>query len=136
VEAIRDRVFQALTNAEYMETWLAIPHQRCGNAPSVSGSHDSFHIRYQDDEWRVSSITGHYESCRRGKILFTWSRAGRVFTAPSKVAIRLYGDFSRTTLSLVHAGLRSEEELTWHRRLWERSLQNICHLLNRVACTS
>ncbi|HEY6489319.1 MAG: SRPBCC domain-containing protein [Terracidiphilus sp.] len=136
VEAVRDRIFQALTNAEYMETWLMIPHQRAGTAASVSSSLDGFYIQYQDEKLRLASITGFYETCRRGKILFTWNRADRVNIAPSRVEIRLHGNFSGTELSLVHAGLGSEEEVTWHRRLWEGSLQNMCRLLHRTACVS
>lgn len=136
VEAVRDRIFQALTNAEYMETWLMIPHQRAGTAASVASSLDGFCIQYQDEKLRLSSITGSYETCRRGKILLTWKRAGRMNTAPSRVEIRLYGNFGGTKLSLVHTGLGSEEEVTWHRKLWEGSLQNMCRLLHRTACVS
>lgn len=136
VEAVRDRIFQALTNAEYMETWLMIPHQCSGTAASFSSCPDGFHIQYQDEKLRLSSITGSYETCRRSKILLTWNRAGRVNTASSRVEIRLYGNFSGTKLSLVHTGLCSEEEVAWHRRLWEGSLQNMCRLLHRTACVS
>lgn len=136
IEAVRNRIFQALTNAEYMETWLTIPGQRRGTAAVVTSNPEGFQIQYQDENAGAASIAGSYEACRRGKILFLWKCARGISAAPSKVAIRLYGNFSDTKLSLVHSGFCSEEDRSWHRTLWERSLDKMSRVLNRAAYLS
>ncbi len=59
-------------------------------------------------------------SCGIGKALLSRVQAF--------VKIRLDGDFERTTLTLTHRGLHSEEDRHWHAQLWERSLQKLSSL--------
>ena len=132
VHADRRRIFDALTLPEYIETWLSLPcaHSDCR---TVASQTDSF---YRLDHYAADgldlSITGSYRVCRRGKMFFSWrkSRAcdGSALLPESSVMIRLYGDFSRSTLCFSHAGYFSNDEYYWHSELWKRSLKKLQQL--------
>ena len=124
VRADRQRILRALTLPEYMETWFCVPGVRPGRT-SVSLLEDSFLISCFCTERSTFHILCNYKVCRRGKLIFTWSRGNGI--ASGLVTIRLLGDFGRTTVQVTHSGLH-HSEANWHQELWENSLEKLSSL--------
>ena len=124
VRADRQRILRALTLPEYIETWLAVPGVRPGHT-SVSLLEDSFLISCFCIERSTFHILCNYKVCRRGKLIFSWSRGNDL--PPGLVTIRLLGDFGRTTVQVTHSGL-CQAEADWHQELWENSLEKLSSL--------
>jgi uncharacterized protein YndB with AHSA1/START domain len=125
VNADRHRIFQVLTVAEYMETWLVLPEHDRESHLVVASSPTSFRIECRKQHQADLSITGSFRTYRRSKLLFTWTKQGMIDPGNSVVAIRLYGDFERTTLSLTHSGLGAGVERSWHNEMWKLSLHKL-----------
>ncbi len=128
VNADRRRIFQLLTIAEYMETWLHVPGRHKESPIRVASDPKGFHIEYIDETGNATALVGSYQTCRTSKTNVLWRRKGACESHPSFVKIRLDGDFERTTLSLTHRGFNSDEDRRWHALLWERSLQKLSSL--------
>lgn len=128
VNATRQRIFQVLTIPEYMETWLALPEHAHGLHIAVTGYDNAFRIDCGGAQQSDFSFSGLFRTCRRGKLEFSWMKSGLGELRSSLVSIRLYGDFARTRLCLVHSGLKSARERSWHQEMWNRSLHRLCSL--------
>ncbi len=122
VNADRHRIFQVLTVAEYMETWLTLPDQSRDSQLVINCNESSFRIDCRKQQQIDLSITGSFLTYRRSKLTFTWTKPGMSEPGNSLVLIRLHGDFERTTLCLTHSGLGSGFERLWHYEMWKRSL--------------
>jgi len=128
LNADRRRIFQVLTIAEYMETWLLIPGSQQESSIHVASDPSGFHIQFLDETGNPAALVGAYQTYRTSKTNILWRKAGVCQSDLSVVKIRLKGDFERTTLSLTHSGLNSTDGLHWHRQLWERSLEKLSSL--------
>ena len=130
------RLFNALTEPEYIESWISLPcaHLECRNKAYTSERH--FAIEHFCSNGGTTSFRGTYLAFRRHKLLFSWQADEDNFTPNSIVAIRLQGDFGRTTLSLTHTGFNHEEQLRWHHLLWLRSLERLTLLFERQSTAS
>lgn len=128
VRAERRRLFQVLTVAEYMETWLSLPGLSPDSRVAVTSAPKCFRIDHFRSRALDFTITGLYRMCRRSKLHFEWRKDGAHGSSSSEVAISLRGDFERTTVVLTHARLGSFEDHAWHQDLWEKSLQKLSSL--------
>lgn len=127
INAERQRVFQALTLAEYMEAWLTIP----GVSPHcafVTSGRNGFLIGCIAAEVGEIIIQASYRVCKRSRLLFDWKYNSNPSEGSSQVEIRLLGAFERTTVELVHFGLH-ESAVSWHRQLWQTSLAQLSAVL-------
>lgn len=126
INADRRRLFQALTVAEFIETWFRAPDATLGSV-EVSACFRSFQIRYrQPCGIRIRFVCA-YRVLRRSKVQFTWTDKTDAENRSSLVTVRLQGDFGRTILTLTHAGL-SQSDYPWHRALWEDSIEKFARL--------
>jgi uncharacterized protein YndB with AHSA1/START domain len=128
VRADRQRLFQMLTVAEYMEAWLVIPEGRPESRLAVTSAPDCFRIDHFWSQQIDCRITAFYRTCRRSKLDLTWRKETPRNSSTSQVSLRLCGDFERTTVALRHTHLLSNDERAWHRDFWERSLHRLCSL--------
>ncbi|HTB98707.1 MAG TPA: hypothetical protein VK716_16980 [Terracidiphilus sp.] len=128
VRADRRRVFQVMTVAEYMETWFCVPGRLPDSPLRVASDLRSFRIEYFNGAREITTVTGNFQTLRRGKMTFAWNREGVPQIPGSLVMVRLYGDFERTTLCLMHSGLQAGEDFRWQRDFWEQSLDKLCSL--------
>lgn len=128
VRTDRQRLFQILTVAEYMEAWLAVPDLRPENRLSVTRDLEGFRIDHFRSRQIEFTITGSYRICRRSKLQFTWRKDTPFGSSTSEVLIRLHGDFERTTVALRHAHLQSTNDRAWHHEFWEQSLRRLSTL--------
>jgi uncharacterized protein YndB with AHSA1/START domain len=127
--ADRRRIFDALTVPEYIETWLSLPCTHVDCRTIASRTSDYYRLDHYAANRLDFSITGLYHVCRRAKMSFTWRKTevsgDQGGVSESRVLIRLYGDFAKSTLSLAHTGFFSESEYRWHGELWDRSLTKL-----------
>ena len=126
VNADRQRIFQAVTVPEYIETWLSPPGALDGST-AVCASEDSLSISYRGAEGERLRIFCQYRAIRRSKLLFTWRNVSKPDGTPGLVKVRLLGDFGRTTVHVTHVGI-SPLEREWHQDLWTASLQRLRNL--------
>lgn len=126
VNADRNRIFQALTIAEYLDAWFVAPDMITGST-SVLMRTDSFLVGYNSSGGHRERFVGAYKVLRRGKVQFSWKRNSFDELTSSLVKIRLQGDFGRTTVHLIHVGL-DETERSWYKALWEASLERLASL--------
>jgi uncharacterized protein YndB with AHSA1/START domain len=122
VNAERHRLFQALTLPEYMETWVRIPGIHGDQQVTATCTPEDYRIVGCCADGLQICITGAYRVSRRSKMVFTWRRGTPPNASLTLVAIRLLGDFARTTLSLSHSGFASKAEYQWHQAFWEGSM--------------
>ncbi|HEX4286238.1 MAG TPA: SRPBCC domain-containing protein [Terracidiphilus sp.] len=125
VRAERQRLYQMLTVAEYMEAWLAIPGLKSDSSLTVTSTPDSFRIDHFRSRALEFTIAGRYRACRRSKLQLVWQKQNTHDISTSHVLIRLRGDFERTVVSVTHRWLPSKAEEHWHRDFWERSLDRL-----------
>ncbi len=128
VHADRQRLFQLLTVAEYMEAWLCFPGAGSEDQVAVITNSNSFRIDHFQARRMDFTITGQYRTCRRGKLQFTWRKDTPEESSTSAVQIRLYGDFDRTKVCLTHSALNLHSERAWHEELWQNSLRRLSAL--------
>ena len=96
VRADRQRLFQLLTVAEYMEAWLTAPGAERDGRLSITSDLESFRIDHFHARGIDFSITGLYRARRRSKLQFTWRKDTEAGSSTSLVLVRMYGDFERT----------------------------------------
>jgi len=126
MNADRERVFNAFTVPEYIETWFSAPGALAGR--TVVWSRDNFlSISYSCEQSAQSRILCSYKVCRRSKLLFTWTRDNAFAGSSSLVKVRLEEEFGRTAVHVIHFGLELSNRL-WHQVLWESSLEKMSKL--------
>jgi uncharacterized protein YndB with AHSA1/START domain len=126
VNADRHRIYQALTEPEYVEAWFSAPGALAGGTAAFSEK-NSLSITYFCTPQQQFRILCSYQVRRRSKLVFTWQHFTHAEATSSVVKIRLLGDFGRTIVHVSHVGLtQSEQEL--HERLWVSSLRKLSKL--------
>ena len=126
VNADRARIFQAITIPEYMETWFSAPDTNA-DCIRVLGVDGLFSIDGRTEAGSRFRISCEYRVCRRSKLVFSWRQESFPEATSSMVTIRLRGDFERTTVDVMHSGLRSLER-QWCEDLWTASLAHLSRL--------
>jgi uncharacterized protein YndB with AHSA1/START domain len=125
-----NRIFQALTQPEYLETWIAIPGALADSHLIATQNLSSFRLDLYRNGVRDLTIEGEYKVRRRRKMLFTWRTAGHSMKAESLVYIGLHGNFNETVLELHHRGISSPQEHAWQLEMWCESLNRLDRLLS------
>lgn len=123
-----NRIFQALTRPEYLETWITLPGDDASSYLVAWRQNDSYRFDHYRGGRRDLMITGSYRLCRRRKMLFTWKTAGDAMQPESLVYIGLHGNFGNTILELHHRGISSMGEHMWQQEMWSRSLDRLARL--------
>ncbi|HEY1502612.1 MAG TPA: SRPBCC domain-containing protein [Acidobacteriaceae bacterium] len=131
VETDANRLFQALTKPEYLETWITLPDDNEDTYLVAWTQPDSFRLDHYRDGRRDLMIHGGYRLCRRRKMLFTWRLSGDSTGSESLVYIGLYGNFTSTILEIHHRGFASAEDYMWQQDMWNNSLDRLAKLFER-----
>ncbi len=128
VKADARRLFQALVSPEYVEAWLTIPDS---SGPWVVSPVISETLT----AWECSPLNGAplriqagFTVARRRRLSVCWKLDRDSKRLENRIAMRLIGDFSHTTLSICHVGFNSADELDWHHKLWQASLHRLAKL--------
>ncbi len=122
------RIYQALTQPEYLETWITLPDDTPGSYLVAWQLGGSFRLDHYREGRRDLVVSGDYRVRRRRKMLFSWKMKGDRATAESLVFIGLHGNFTSTILELHHRGISSVQDHGWQQEMWERSLERLSQL--------
>jgi uncharacterized protein YndB with AHSA1/START domain len=131
IQTDANRLFQALTKPEYLETWLTLPGDNAESYVVAWHQHDSFRFDHYHGGRRDLIIRGDYRLCRRRKLLFTWRTIGDLTVPESLVYLGLHGNFTNTILELHHRGISSAPEHLWQQEMWDLSLDRLTRLFQR-----
>lgn len=124
-----NRIFQALTQPEYMETWLTFPGDDAASHLVARQQNNGFCLDHYRNESRDLVVSGDYRICRRRKMLFTWKKhADDAPAAESLVYIRLHGNFTNTIVELHHRGIAAPPEYAWQQAMWQASFARLTRL--------
>jgi len=123
-----NRIFQALTQPEYLETWIAVPGDEGDSYLLASHRSAGFRLDHYRSGTLDLMISGEYRVCRRRKLLFTWRTTRDNTSAESLVFIGLHGNFDDTLLELHHRGFSSPAECSWQHEMWTLSLDRLSRL--------
>jgi hypothetical protein len=129
VNADAQRISQALTVPEYIETWISIPGAAPGSFTLASSRDNGYCLEHISSQGSALTIQGAYLFCHLRKIRLFWRKTANAFCAESVVDFRLRGDFGSSVIELRHTALDSADEYAWHEALWRRSLNKLALLL-------
>jgi uncharacterized protein YndB with AHSA1/START domain len=117
VDAPRDRVFRALTEADELKRWWI--------TDGISEPRAGGHFRF---EWRMADPAndhvqeGEYAEVVEGeRIVFPWSGVG----GDSRVTLSLSESNGGTRVSLVHEGIAAEDQFERYEQGWTGFLANL-----------
>jgi uncharacterized protein YndB with AHSA1/START domain len=122
------RIFQMLTVAEYLETWMCLPSEDAKSYVSASRSENEYRLDFYTDRRLNASVIGSYLVCRHRKVVFSW-RNMEAASGVSIVDIRLRGNFGSTIVELHHAGLTTAAEYFGQMAMWRASLERLVRLM-------
>jgi hypothetical protein len=136
VDADAGRISRALTEPEYLETWISIPGAAPGSFTRASSQENGYRLDHYSTHYsshysaRGSALTikGSFHFCHLRKIRLLWRKSSNGSCAESVVDFRLRGNFASSVVELRHTALASADEHAWHEALWRHSLQKLALL--------
>lgn len=133
VSADARRLSQTLTEPEYLETWLCLPHSNGTSHAIAARTGNDYRLDMYSGENLNAVITGSYLMSHQRKMLLSWTRtsvrSSSVTPSVSFVDIRLRGNFGSSTMELEHTGLNSAAEYFWQMAMWRASLEKLVGLM-------
>jgi hypothetical protein len=132
VNADAHRISRALTEPEYLETWISIPGAAPGSFTRVTSQDNGYRLdhysAHYSDRSSALTIKGSFHYCHLRKIRLLWHKTTNAVSAESVVDIRVRGNFGSSVVELRHTALASADEHAWHEALWQRSLEKLALL--------
>ncbi len=132
VDADARRIFQALTEPEYLEAWVSMPDQAQGSLIVASKRENGYGL----DHWRagrvVTSISSSFLFRHQRKMRLSWRNLRIADSAESLVDFRIRGNFASSILELRQTALISAENFLWHHVFWHRSLASLARILRAM----
>jgi hypothetical protein len=132
VDADAGRISRALTEPEYLETWISIPGAAPGSFTRASSQENGYRLDHYSARCfahrSALTIKGSFHFCHLRKIRLLWRKTSNALCAESVVDFRLRGNFASSVVELRHTALASADEHAWHEALWRHSLQKLALL--------
>ena len=124
------RVWHALTIPEYLEAWIEMPgvHRLACDAEDAG---TGFCFDLCDPVQVRSSIHGHCLVSTPQHLRYAWTKSGGKGRGKSLVDIRVKICKRRCVVGVRHSGLSCAQDAMWYTTMWQRSLANLCRLLER-----
>jgi hypothetical protein len=129
VDADARRISQALTEPEYLETWITMPDQTEDSQVVATKKADGFRLDRCRAGSVIASFTGSFLFCHQRKMRLTWRNAACPDVAESLLDFRIRGNFGGSILELRHMALQSAGEFLWYQQLWSASLPKLASIL-------
>jgi hypothetical protein len=133
VNADAERIFQALTVPEFLETWISLPDRSNDSVLHATQHTNGYQLDHCCAGRMPTRITGYFLFCHRRKMRLVWRKAHGARHHRSVVDFRIRGNFGSSVLKLRHMELGSAEETLWHHELWQRSLERLASLLRSAS---
>jgi hypothetical protein len=140
VNADAHRISRALTQPEYLETWISIPGAAPGSFTRATLQDNGYRLDHYSAHYSTHysnhgstlTIKGSFHYCHLRKIRLLWHKTTNALCAQSVVDIRVRGNFGSSIVELRHTALASADEHAWHEALWQRSLQKLALLFGSL----
>jgi hypothetical protein len=129
VDADARRISQALTEPEYLETWITMPDQTEDSQVVATKKADGFRLDQCRTGRVIASFTGSFLFCHQRKMRLTWRNAACPDEAESLVDFRIRGNFGGSILELRHTAFYSAGDFIWYQQLWSASLPKLASIL-------
>lgn len=132
IQAEWARILNALMVPEYMDLWLAMPdveRLECCPEQRFAGG---FRIDIFAGGREPKTIYGSCLRTRPNEISYLWERTHGGNTARSVVKLRLRSGPRRCSLQLWHHGLWNQREIEWYSRMWQKSLDRLRDVMERM----
>jgi hypothetical protein len=132
IQAEVQRILYALSTPEYMEAWLQFPGADRIECHSEKRSFDRFRIDMFSSNTKLPSIYGSCLLSKPNRVTYLWEKNRVDLRSRSVVEIHILGGPDRCALRLKHRGLTNEEDREWHSTMWQRSLNKLRILTERI----
>src|SRR5277367_2037830 len=129
IEADSSRVLYALSIPEYIEAWLQAPDVEQVQFVFNPLASEAFRIDLYRAEALQASIHGSCSVTNSNQVRYTWRRTSPVGTTETLVDMRLLCGRGECTLGLKHSGFKDTAESVWCGKMWHRSLESLCRLM-------
>jgi hypothetical protein len=131
IKADSSRVLYALSIPEYIEAWLQTPDAEELQFVFNLVAQEAFRI----DLYRVgalqASVHGSCSVINANQVRYTWKRMSSVGTTETLVDMQLLCSSSGCILNLKHSGFKDSAESAWCGKMWHRSLEGLCRLMEK-----
>jgi hypothetical protein len=129
VDADARRICQALTEPEYLETWVLMPNQADDSRIVASRTSDGYRLDQVCAGLSIATLVGSFLFCHQRKMRIIWRKGTAHDGSQSLVDLRVRGNFASSILELRHTALPSAAELNWHQQFWRKSLVRLASLM-------
>jgi hypothetical protein len=131
IEADSSRVFYALSIPEYIEAWLQTPDAEELQFVFNLVAAESFRIDLYRAGALQASVHGSCCVMNSNQVRYTWKRMSPFGTTETLVDMQLLGSPRGCILGLKHSGFKDAAESAWCRKMWHRSLESLCRLMEK-----
>jgi hypothetical protein len=129
VDADARRIFQALTEPEYLEAWISLPNHAEDSRIVVSKRANGYCLDQVRAGCPIASFVGSFLFCHQRKMRLSWRKVAALEITASTVDFRIRGNFASSVLELRHTDLSSAGEFLWYQQLWGISLARLATIL-------
>ncbi len=129
VDADARRIYQALTEPEYLEAWICVPDHSADSQIVASKRADGFRLDQVRAGRSIASFVGSFLFCHQRKMRLSWSDLTDPGMTESLVDFRIRGNFASSILELRHTSLLSTREFFRYQQLWSVSLNRLATIL-------
>lgn len=136
IHADAQRLCQAFTSAEYLETWIFFPGDDASARLVGWQEKEGYRLDHYSRGRRDAILRARFHVRRRRKLLFTWSVTGEMGPPESQVLVRMRGNFASTLLDLHHRGASSPADRVWQEAMWQASLHRLADLFHAARLPS
>jgi hypothetical protein len=132
IEAEVRRILYAISTPEYMEAWLQLPGTERVECHSERRSFDRFRVDMFLSDRTLQCIYGSCLLSKPNRVTYLWDKNHQGISRRSVVEIHILGGPNRCSLKLKHRGLANEEDREWHSTMWQRSLNRLRVVMERI----
>lgn len=126
------RVFYALSIPEYIEAWLRAPDTEELRFVFNQVAEDTFSIDLYRGQSLQASIDSTCWVVGSNQVRYIWKTTSPMGTTETMVDMKLLSGSGGCVLALKHSGFRDQAESARCSRMWHRSLERLCRLMEKA----
>jgi hypothetical protein len=135
IEADISRVLYALSIPEYIEAWLEPPDVEELQFVFNPVAQEAFRIDLYRAEALQANVHGSCSVMNANQVRYTWKLLSPVGMTETSVDMQLLCCSGACILGLKHSGFKDMEESVWCCKMWHRSLESLCRLMESRKAT-
>jgi hypothetical protein len=131
IEADSSRVLYALSIPEYIEAWLQAPHAEELHFVFNPISPETFRLDLYSAETLQASVHSSCSVMNSNQVRYTWKKMSPIGITETLVDMQLFCGSGACILGLRHSGFKDTAESDWCDKMWHRSLESLCRLMEK-----